>query len=91
MSAYVSSSTSTTPLTSHYLTAYCDWMQAIGPEELQMSISYGIKQDWKVVLRTERNVQQLAFNLQVHEKAIKYMKDPQDYFLLSEMDTRRIA
>ena len=55
------------PLSNYYLTSYCDWMQALGPEELKMSISYGIKPDWAVVLRTKSNVHQLAYQLHAVE------------------------
>ena len=57
---------------------------------MKMSISYGIKPDWTVVLRTKENVHRLAYHLQVIEGVIDYMKDPQDYFNLNELETKQV-
>ena len=56
-----------------------------------MSISYGIKPDWPVVLRTKRNVQQLAYQLHVVEQVYSYVDEPQDYFKMSDADTDKVA
>ena len=79
------------PLTNYFCSAYCDWMQTLGPEELQMSVSYGIKPNWAVVLRTKENIHQLAYNLQVVEKVITIMDDPQQFFHMDEVETRKVA
>ena len=78
------------PLTNYFCSAYCDWMQTLGPEELKMSVSYGIKPNWAVVLRTKENIQRLAYHLHVVEKVISIFVDPKDYFYMNEMHTEQV-
>ena len=78
------------PLTNYFCSSYCDWMQTLGPEELKMSVSYGIKPDWAVVLRTTENIQRLACHLDVVEKVITCFADPKDYFYMDEMQTKQV-
>ena len=56
-----------------------------------MSISYGIKPDWPVTLRTSKKVKALAYHLQKQEKVINLVADPQEFFQMNETDTRRVS
>ena len=56
-----------------------------------MSISCGIKPDWKVVLGIEKNVRWLAYHLQVVEGAIQFLENPDEYFDMPSSSLKAVA
>ena len=54
-----------------------------------MSVSYGIKPNWAVVLSTKENIQRLAYHLDVVEGAIAIFTNPQYYWYMHDYQTQR--